>query len=133
MIVVGDREAVAADVEAIEGEVEIARLGERLAPVARERGLAGDEIDGLAHDERDARRVEDDVVRVVREDRVEVAAVPDRDPVRGEVFGPLAVEHGGLPSRFPAIVDPTKTYCVIFKLDALNESPMSYELVSPGS
>src|SRR5258705_6087696 len=123
MIVVGDREAVAADVEAIEGEVEIARLGERLAPVARERGLAGDAIDGLAHDQRDARRVEDDVVRVVREDRVEIAAIPDLDPVRGEVFGPLAVEHGGLPSRFPAIVDPTKTYAVICYLGVVEADP----------
>jgi hypothetical protein len=105
VVAVGDGQAVAADVRPFEVEVEVLDAAKGLRPVATQRGLPGHDVDGLSRHEGDAQGGEDDVVRVVRQDRVEVAGVPEGDPLGGEPVGEGAIDHGSDPSPHPSARD----------------------------
>ena len=92
--VVEDDDAADTNKDEDEFELEIGTSRQRLAPVLPNGRLPLESTAWLSCDFRDERRRKLEILGIVRQDPIKVAAIPGRDPFGGKRFCKAAIRHG---------------------------------------
>ncbi len=94
MPVIEDDVAANTNKDGDEFEPKIGTSRQRLAPVLPNGCLPLEPTAWLSYDFRDERRRKLEILGLVRQDPIKIAAIPGRDPFGGKSFCKVAVRHG---------------------------------------